>query len=263
MTTMPEPSPYLGCEWPIDAGCLGEAWDDYADDVKERASALATNTLRRLTGNRVGGCPITVRPCKQDCNSYAGRFYPHSAYSWFLPHIDNAGAWVNSCGCTTTCSCTALCEVELPAPVGAIYEVKVDGAIIDPASYRLFGNRLTWIGGATCPWPTCQDMTLADTEDNTFSVTYLNSYPVDALGQYAAGILAAEYAASCVGNNCRLPSSVTAITRQGVSYEITPGAFPDGFTGIREVDAYIALWNPDGLKRQMTVWDPSMIQVRH
>jgi hypothetical protein len=28
--------------------------------------------------------------------------------------------------------------------------------------------------------------------------------------------------------------------------EIDPGIFPKGTTGIREVDAFIALWNPRG-----------------
>ena len=34
-------------------------------EVQDRAPGLASATLRRLTGYRVGGCPITVRPCMQ------------------------------------------------------------------------------------------------------------------------------------------------------------------------------------------------------
>lgn len=262
--TPPEPNAgFSGCVWPIDEGCLGEEWDDYTDEVKDRATALATNTLRRLTGYRVGGCPILVRPCKQSCGSGARYGYTYGSYSWFQPYINGAGAWVNDCGCVRDCSCTTLCTVNLPGPVGEVYEVKVDGDVVDEDDYKLFGETLIWTGSGACPWPTCQNLALDDEEEDTFSVSYLNSYPVDGLGAYAAGVLAREYAISCEGGTCRLPASVTAITRQGLTYEITPGAFPDGFTGIREVDAYIALWNPKGLRQQMTVWTPQTPRVHH
>lgn len=253
---------YLGCEWPIDESCLGDGWDELTPTLKERSLALASNTLRRLTGYRVGGCPITVRPCKQGCGPSGMRYgYNYSGFNWFQPYITEGGAWVNSCGCTGDCSCSTLCEVILPGPVGAVYEVKVDGSVVDADDYRVAGTSLIWMSTETCPWPTCQDLSKADTEEGTFAVTYLNSYPVDGLGAYAAGVLAYEYAQACSGNNCRLPSAVTAMTRQGVSYEIVKGAFPDGFTGLREVDAYIALWNPKGLQQSVRLWTPDMPRV--
>lgn len=255
---------YTGCEWPIDETCLPDEWAVLDESLQTRALALASNTLQRLTGYRVGGCPITVRPCKQECGASGYRFgYPHSNYGWFNPYIDASGSWHNGCGCKQDCSCTVLCQVDLPAPVGAVYEVKVDGVVIDPSDYKLYGTLLTWIGEGDCPWPVCQDLALADTEEGTFSVTYLNSYPVDGLGAYAAGILAWEYAQACSGGACRLPAGVVAVTRQGVTYEVNSGAFPDGFTGIREVDAYIALWNPNAIQRETTVWTPSMARMHH
>jgi hypothetical protein len=246
-------------------GCIdSDEWALLDDSVKERSKALATNTLRRLTGYRVGGCPITVRPCKLDCSNAWAYNYPWSGFSWFQPWINGAGQWVNACRCKGTCSCTELCDVELPGPVGEVYEVKVDGEVIDEANYRMFGTRLTWINpDEDCPWPTCQNLALDDTEEGTFSVTYLNGFKVDGLGAYAAGVLTWEYAQACTNGQCRFPASVTAITRSGVSYEITPGAFPDGFTGIREVDAYIALWNPQGIQRSTTVWTPDMPRIHH
>lgn len=254
---------FVGCLWPIDDSCLPDEWAMMEDDLQMRSRALATNTLRRLTGYRVGGCPITVRPCKQDCCGGRGLPRAYANYGWFNPYIDASGAWHNSCGCKTDCSCTALCQVELPGPVGEVYEVKVDGEVIDPADYKLYGTALTWIGEGDCPWPTCQDLTKEDTEEGTFSIQYLNSYKVDGLGAYASAILAWEYAQACSGGACRLPASVIAVSRQGVSYEITPGAFPDGFTGIREVDAYIALWNPKGIREEVRVWYPGMTRVHH
>jgi hypothetical protein len=259
------PIDFVGCEWPVDETCLPEEWDGLDPAVQERSLALASNTLRRLTGYRVGGCPITVRPCRQSCMYVLpfGRPYPYGSYSWFSPRIDSTGAWVNGCGCGPACSCTALCVVRLPGPVGLVEEVKVDGTVVDPSNYKMYGTDLTWVGGGDCGWPTCQNLTLPDTEPDTFAVTYLNSYPVDGLGAYAAGVLAWEYALACTAGVCRLPVGVTAMTRQGVTYEIESGAFPNGFTGIREVDAYIALWNPKGIQRESMVWSPDMPRVHH
>jgi hypothetical protein len=40
--------------------------------------------------------------------------------------------------------------------------------------------------------------------------------------------------------------------------EIATGAFPGGFTGIREVDAFIAIWNPNAVREQTRVWSPDI-----
>lgn len=249
--------------WPIDSGCCLEL-ETYPAEVQARAIALATQTLRMLTGYRVGGCPITVRPCKAGCNTYGMLSYWNAGtVGNFYPHMIEGGVWVNSCPCVTDCSCGAICEVTLPAPVGEVYEVVVDGTIQDPATYRVDGNRLVWVGDGDCPWPTCQDLTKPDTEVGTFSVTYLNSYPVDAWGAHAAGVLAMEYAKACTGSKaCRLPGNVTAVTRQGVSFELVAGSFPGGYTGIREIDAFIATWNPTPIRQQSQVWSPDLHQPR-
>jgi len=249
------------CPWPVDPGCLGDEWDNYDPAVQDRAVMLASATLHRLTGYRVGGCPVKVRPCKRSC----GAAYAMPAY-WDMAALYGTtpypqivgGVWINSCGCSTDCSCQALCEIALPPPVGEVQEVMLDGEVTDPADYRVDGNRLVWVGADECPWPVCQDLSAADTEIGTFSVTFLNSYPVDDLGEYAVGVLAAEFAKACIGGKCRLPSGVTQITRQGVSMTVNAGAFPDGLTGIREVDAFIALWNPTPIREAPRVWSPDL-----
>lgn len=250
--------PAEACPWPVDTACFNEEWDDLTPDVQERSLLLASATLYRLTGRRVGGCPVTIRPCKASCAGGASAYFAYGSYGWMNPHIGVSGEWVNSCGCNTDCSCTVLCEVELPQPVGEIFEVKVDGVVISPTDYRLDNNRLVWVGATDCPWPACQDMTKPDTEPGTFSVEYLNSYPVGAIGAYAGGILAMEFAKACIGNKCRLPSTVTSLSRQGVSFELAVGSFPGGYTGIREVDAFIAMWNPGNLTQQTQVWTPDL-----
>jgi hypothetical protein len=257
-TPVPE---FAQCPWPLDPACLTDDWNAFPSDVQERATMLASATLHRLTGYRVGGCPITVRPCKKGCAVATIPPYMDGT-RWMVPYINSQGMWINSCGCTTDCSCTEVCEILLPEPVGEVYEVSLNGAIVDAGDYRVDGtNRLVWVGDGTCPWPTCQDMNADLTEDNTFSVTYLNSFPPDGLAAYAAGVLANEYAKACTGGKCRLPSNVTAVTRQGVSFEIAAGSFPDGVTGIREVDAFLAIWNPGNIRRA-TVWSPDVGQFR-
>lgn len=250
---------YPGCEWPIDSACFTAEWDAYDTATQERAVALASATLRRLTGYRVGGCPITVRPCKRSCADAYGNIEFWSG-SGFHPHISVFGYWVNSCGCTHyECSCTALDKIALPAPVGDVIEVKIDGTPV--TDFIRYGNQLVATGATV--WPVCQDLTLADTETGTFSITYLNSYPVDSLGAYAAGVLAMEYARACSGNVCLLPPGVTTIVRQGITMEIASGAFPGGVTGLREVDTYVALWNPAGIRQQATVWSPDQPPIFH
>lgn len=266
MSTMPVPTPgYDGCEWPVDPACFDADWEALDPPTKARSSALASATLRRLTGYRVGGCPLTVRPCKKGCAgsypSYLDRFNRTGSLGAFWPQNWN-GVWVNSCGCTTDCGCTALCEVALPAPVGEVYEVKVDGAVVPATDYRIDGSSLVWVGSGDCPWPVCQDLAAADDQPGTFSVTYLNSWPVDQLGAYACAVLAMEYANACAGNTCRLPIGVTSVVRQGIAFEVQIGSFPGGMTGIREVDSYLALWNPDGLRQATAVWSPDVPRAR-
>lgn len=247
------------CEWPIDASCSQDEWDGYPPEVQARAGGLATATLRRLSGFRVGGCPITVRPCVLGC--WDASLY--RARAWGPSQLAD-GSWVNSCGCTTDCSCTALCEVRLASPVGPVSWVKVDGAEVPATDYRVDGDRLVWIGSSDCPWPVCQDMTADDSEVGTFAVRYLPGHPPDAMAQYAAGVLALEFAKACTGGKCRLPANVTSVTRQGVSFEVTAGTFMLGVTGLREVDAWIGLWNPHHLRQSSQVWwpgkrDPRMV----
>jgi hypothetical protein len=257
--TVPE---FGGCLWPLDPACLTEQWETLPASVRNRAHAMASATLRRLTGHRVGECPVTVRPHGKQRMCFVPSY---GAPSWyfsgaFQPGMDANGVWLNACG-----SCNLQeCSVTLPAPATAVHSVKIDGVVLDPATYGLDGNRLVWIGEGDCPFPLTQNVALPDTEPDTFSVTYANGYPVDSLGAYAAGILAMEYAKACSGNGnaCRLPIGVTSVVRNGVSIEIASGAFPGGVTGIREVDAYIALWNPKGMTSSPRVWSPDMQSVR-
>lgn len=254
--TLPE---YGGCLWPADPACLGDAWDGLDEAIRTRALALASSTLRRLTAFRVGGCPITVRPCAP--RAFSGSLSPFTGsfgLEWMNPHIAAGGNWVNSCGCSGSCGCTITDGIVLPAPVGEVYEIKVDGNIIDPDDYAIRGaDTVVWVGVGPSPFPATQNLSLPDTLPGTFSITYLNAYPVDMLGAQAAAFLALEFVKACKpAGKCALPRGVTSVVRNGVSFEIATGLFPDGKTGIDVVDAFIQLWNPEGRTQQTTVWTP-------
>lgn len=242
LTTMPDPEAPDGPRIPDPAGLA----------VAARAEALAVQTLRMLTGFKVGGCPINLRPCSPRCIPSSWLIAPagpgwNTVPGWtFQPYIQN-GQWYNACGCRSNdCGCTQVQEIVLPTEAGSVTSVVIDGAVLDPSAYRVDNtNRLVRTDGGA--WPTCQDMNL-DSGEGTFIVTYQQGAAVDGLGAYAAGILAVEYAKACQGGKCRLPSGATSVARAGIQIEIATGSFPTGMTGIREVDAWIQNWNPYGLR---------------
>ena len=135
---------YGGCLWPADPACLGDKWDALDDSVRDRALALASSTLRRLTAYRVGGCPVTIRPViRRGCwNSYMTY-----ESDWMRPQINASGQWVNNGGGGSAC------EIALPAPVGRIDEIRVDGIALFSTDYDIQnGNILVWMGAGPCPF---------------------------------------------------------------------------------------------------------------
>lgn len=227
---------YMGCPWPVDPACFNDDWEAMDQSVQDRAVALASATLHRLTGRRVTNCTTTVFPGATG----AACFVPFSGFdavAWpMIPGMNVQGQWVNNCGPVPS---NPRVSVRLPRPVGRVDEVRVLGAVVPPEDYQIMDGNLLVYRGAGEGWPVTGDIT-------DFSVTYVKGYPPDSLAAYATGLLAMEFAKACSGRTCRLPSGVTSIIRQGVAMEIDPGLFPKGTTGIREVDAFIAVWNPRG-----------------
>ena len=251
--------------WPVDTSCIS-GWDDtydpenpdgggYSDTAKASALALAGQTMRLLTGYRVGGCPVTVRPCtkRHRESTWRGQGGP----GWRPVQLD--GRWLNiGCGHAGGCGCVGAREVRLPAPAGEVVAVVLEGVTLDPSAYRLdTGGRLVRIDGDT--WPLTNDLAALDGAPGTWSITYTPGFPVDLLGAQAAGVLAGEYVRACSGGACDLPKGVvTQVQRNGVTVTLTPGAFPGGRTGIQSVDAYLHRWNPHSITVPPMVWSPDL-----
>jgi hypothetical protein len=259
------PVAYQGCPWPIDTSCIPEDWETFDEAVRAYAVSLASSSLHTLTAGRVGGCPIVLRPCKKQSACLPAYGDVTGPYNWMSPGIRADGLWINSCGCMSACGHGSMCEIRLPAPVGEILSIKIDGMEQTLTNFRVDnGNLLVYQGGGDCVFPSDQDQRLPDTEVGTWSVTYYNSLPVDLLAARAAAKMAYEFAVACAGNfkKCRLPASVTAIVRTGVTMELAQGIWPNGFVGIEEIDAWLATVNPHQRKSQTRIYSPDIAPDR-
>lgn len=242
------PETYDVCPWDIDPGCFDDEWESNFDTpVQDRAIALASSTLQRLSGYRVGNCTTVLRPCSSavGCASYLPQYRYWSGHPLWMTPYNWAGLWYNGCGCVRSdCGHTMTNTVWLPNPMGGVVTVTLDGdVLVEDTDYWVQGHAL--IAKGTTVWPLTQDLTLPDTEANTFSVEFYNCHRPDGAAAYACALLALQYARACTGKGkCELPTQVTNIVRQGVTYSLPTGSFPNGETGIRAVDAWIALWNP-------------------
>lgn len=243
-----------GCvPYALDTACC-PGWDALDESLRDRATVLAWNTMRLLSGGQLGNCPVIMRPClSRPCECCAG--------GWMNPTIIN-GEWINCVCGAPPCSCTRLCEIAFPGHVADVLSVNWSGTDIPLDQFRIDNGRFLVRMDGQC-WPSCQDLSAPAGAPNTLTITYVPGITPDAGALWAAGTLACEFTKACTGGKCRLPSNVTAIVRQGVALTLTMGMFPNGQTGITEVDAYISTINPKHLHAPSLVWSPDMPSQRH
>ncbi|MBP5870839.1 hypothetical protein F3K24_27700 [Streptomyces sp. LBUM 1485] len=220
-----------------------------------------------MTGQRFGLCEVTLRPCRRDCGD--GSFFddfgpPWTGGSYPQPALIG-GQWFNlTCGsCHGGCSCSSVSEVLLPAPVLRIVEVKIDGTPLVTGAYRVDNNRLLvrTDGG---DWPRCNDLSLADTEVDTWSVTAVYGEELPDGAALAMGQLACEIAKAADGGDCKLPAGLQQLVRQGVtiSYPDVGELFRQGRTGLYLVDMFVTTWNPNRLRTRSRVYSVDRPSVR-
>lgn len=261
--------------WPIDrSGTLTppdpvpvEGADGYVAMIQQNAAAqLAVEVMWALSGRQFGLADETVRPCRDDRNTWSGRrFYEgyfDTAYdgvydvSWGYDLFfwgSGDGYVSTACGCTGGgCRLSGPRAVHLPGPVYAVTEVKIADTVLDPSTYSIENNVLYRVEHM---WPR-QDLGRPMGEVNTWSVQYQRGIPAPVGVDVLTGILAREFLAAITADSkCRLPRTVTTVSRQGVSYRAYDPAviYANGKTGLPEIDIWLASINPYHLLAAPTV----------
>lgn len=241
------------CEAWVPTDCAD--WPVNLEPVKDMALMAATEILWLRTRRRFGLCSLSLRPCRRECGGELALAWLYGSLmpsyggtwgGWPYPALIG-GLWYNlGCGlCGDQCSCTRLSQIELPYPVAEILEVKVDGAVLVTGAYRVDDWRyLVRLDGED--FPLCQDLNLPDTAVGTWSVTASIGEAVPQLGMFAVGELALQIALGCVGSGaCNLPSgTLKSLDRQGIKQEFLQGGWLAGYSGLKNVNEFLALYNP-------------------
>ena len=259
--TVPWPEPGPCVPW-IDCGDIRSACaTTESDELLDGVAAMASQIMFEISGRQfTGNCERTVRPCQTEQNDcWTAGWNTWSGWPWAWGWDSVTWGWYDGLGCH--CRCEALSRVKLPGyPVTQITEVKIDGVVQNPTTYRLDDWRfLTRMRDPLDPgtplfWPGCQILDLDDTESGTWSVSYLSGISPPLAGKAAATALACEL---LPGADCKLPSGAVRIVRQGITIDkLQPLAtmLLQGMTGIVAIDSFMASVNPSRLKRRPSVW---------
>lgn len=252
------------------APCSGYDFD--VSPLEDWALQMASDVLFNLTRRQwPGECSEIWRPCRPDgVSCYGGSF----AVSEVVGRL-GLDAYATSDGrplpgwtSGQSCSCGSLSEVTLPGyPVVSIDEVRVDGLVVAPSSYRVDDRRrlvgVRRLDGTLQTWPICQRLDLADTEPRTWSIAYSFGEAPPIGGIRSAATLACQLVLACapdpkIAGQCRLPKRVTSITRQNLTVAVLDpmSLFADGLTGLAEVDLWVQSERRGNDDRRASVFDP-------
>ncbi len=262
----------LTCDWPVDETCLPALTDEQETErvALDAARDLAIDVLWALSGRQYGVCPTVVRPCPMSYlpngrlgNPYGGGMGYGDGYMAVMWSGDGtSGNWYNvACGCGGRCMVSGPRMAHLPGPAQSIIEVKIANTVLDPSQYVLEKNILyrktpdddgdfDGNGSYSSPssWP-AQDLSRPAGEEGTWTVTYMKGFPVPKGVARLTGLLVNEFYQACTGGKCRLPRTVTEVSRQGVTYRsFNPhDIYQSGKVGIPEIDLWLAAVNPRAL----------------
>lgn len=265
------PGPCDAWAVPADLCCSLEGVDDALVD---RMIMAATEVYWGLSGRQFGVCTVpAIRPCRRSCFDERGWSQwlggnPFSA-GWAPGGWQSAlsgGFWFAlTCGaCQSDCSCTVVEEARLPSPIAEIVEVRLDGEVMATGSYRVDNwNTLVRTDGER--WPLCQDMSKADTEVGTWSVTPRVGKQVPVLGNLAVAELACVFIAGCQPNQvCAVPAHLIAQTRAGFSqaFESVSELVKAGLVGGEVGDLFLRTFNPSRLQSRSSVHSPDYKPAR-
>ena len=148
--------------------------------------------------------------------------------------------------------------LELPGPVVSVESVYIAGVLLDPSTYRLDGNYLVRQDGGF--WPRTQNMIAPVGSADTWIVDYTRGRAPSSFGQYATGLLICYFGKQLSqGKPCQLPWNTTAVSRAGVSIQRDASKMT---SPVPEVDMWVSMVNPSGLREQPKVWSPDVDRNR-
>ena len=247
--------------------------DATSSAIFDSAAVAAQELLFELSGRIFPGiCETTDRPCSDWCVC-PWQVLSRGHIIWNPMGIDPLYGWGWwSCN-GDQCGCRPLSRALLAGQPLEVSEVKIDGVVVDPATYRLDQRRwLTRVNDLSAPdtaltWPGCQNLALPDTEHGTWSVTYTYGEDQPQAAINAATELACQIYKACNGQECQLPTGTTRVARTGVTIErpafLSFGwqkggrTIPKGWnTGMPAVDMFLNAYNPSGLSRRPVFWAP-------
>lgn len=242
--------------WPVDESCLpvlgsGDAEDETLMATRSTAIQLAASIMWALSGRQFGIYDTVIRPCIE--TRFRRHGHTRTGVASYLVSWETDG-WHNwSCGCSGGgCRYSGPRAVHLPGPVVAVIKVTVADTVLGPAEYSAENNTL-YRTGQYARWPR-QDLSRPLGSPNTWSVEYLRGTPIPNGVDRLTGALAAEFLNACRGEKCRLPRSLSQLTRNGLSFQVDANAiFNAGRTGLTEVDQWLASVNPNKLAQPPSV----------
>ena len=139
-------------DWPVDGTGL-DGWETLDPALREKAQEYATGLLWALSGRRFGTSLLTVRPCPRGT---AGVGVRGGSSLELLRPLGIASSWaLAGCGCSGSCACGGGEELCLPGPVAEVVEVRVGGAVLPPAAWRLY-DRSVLVRADGGRWPSCR-----------------------------------------------------------------------------------------------------------
>lgn len=225
------------------------------------ACAGATDVMQSVLARQFRGQTLdTIRPARTECDCWGLRSFglPLSWGNW--AGWFGWGHWDRP----EPLGCGSLSQITLSYPVASIQQVKVDGTVLDPSTYRVdeerFLVRLRDPDGTAQRWPACQDLTLPDSAVGTWSVTFVWGQAPPLLAAQAALDLAVQLYRAGNGQPCSLPVGATKVSRNGIQIDrgLLANWSAGQSTGIATVDAACRAYNPNGLTMRPAVFSPDV-----
>lgn len=258
---------------------VNQEWPDGMNTPDPAVAAsiamAASEVLYTLSGSKyTGNCgPVTVRPVARPTDvdtRFGAGGYPSAG----MTAGQFGSAYSGPIGAMNRYGGLRPPEVDLGAyPVTEILQVLIDGVLIPSNEWYLQARRklVRVLPSADAEptqrygWPSSNRNDLPDTEEGTFSVTYMYGVAPPQIGVNAAKVLAKQLIlnASPKGRSI-LPQRVTSISRQGVTVSVVDvmDFFSKGLTGVYELDLFITTVNPTKMKLKPLVWSPDIGGVR-